>query len=97
MDRESDNMSTVSTNIKIDPVLKKEAQALFESCGMNLSTAVNIFLRQSVREQAIPFRIGAPVPNYETMEAIVNARNGKGLSRSFSSVSELMEDLDAQD
>ncbi|HIW09458.1 MAG TPA: type II toxin-antitoxin system RelB/DinJ family antitoxin [Candidatus Faecalibacterium intestinigallinarum] len=90
-------MTPVSTNIKIDPVLKEQAQDLFESLGMNLTTAVNIFLRQSVREQAIPFRIGEPVPNAETLQAIRDARNGVGLSRGFTSVKELMEDLDADD
>ena len=90
-------MTAVSTNIKIDPVLKKESQALFESFGLNLSTAINMFLRQAVREQAIPFRIGTPVPNEETLKAIEDARKGIGLSRGFSSVSELMEDLDADD
>ena len=90
-------MAAVSTNIKIDPTLKQESQALFESLGLSLSTAVNMFLRQAVREQAIPFRIGMPIPNTETMKAIEDARNGIGLSRGFSSVSELMEDLDADD
>ena len=88
-------MTPVSTNIKIDPVLKEQAQDLFESLGMNLTTAVNIFLRQSVREQAIPFRIGEPAPNAETWQAFRDARNGVGLSRGFTSVKELMEDLDA--
>lgn len=90
-------MAAVSTNIKIDPILKRESQALFESFGLSLSTAVNMFLRQAVREQAIPFRIGTPVPNIETMKAIEDARKGVGLSRGFSSVAELMEDLDADD
>lgn len=90
-------MTAISTNIKIDPTLKQEAQALFESLGLNLSTAVNMFLRQSVREQAIPFRVGSPIPNVETLKAIEDARNGIGLSRGFSSVAELMEDLDADD
>ena len=80
---------------QIDPELKEQAQDLFESLGMNLTTAVNIFLRQSVREQAIPFRIGEPVPNAETLQAIRDARRGIGLSRGFTSVKELMEDLDA--
>ena len=65
-------MTPVSTNIKIDPELKEQAQDLFESLGMNLTTAVNIFLRQSR-----------------------DARRGVGLSRGFTSVKELMEDLDA--
>ena len=90
-------MTPVSTNIKIDPELKEQAQDLFESLGMNLTTAVNIFLRQSVREQAIPFRIGEPAPNAETLQAIRDARRGVGLSRGFTSVKELMEDLDADD
>ena len=90
-------MAVVSTNIKIDQQLKQESQALFESLGLSLSTAVNMFLRQSVREQAIPFRVGSPLPNPETLEAIEDARKGIGLSRGFSSVDELMEDLDADD
>lgn len=90
-------MATVSTNIKIDSVLKQQSQALFESLGINLSTAVNMFLRQSVREQAIPFRIGSPLLNSETINVIEEVKNGIGLSRSFSSVDELMEDLNAED
>ena len=90
-------MSPVSTNIKIDPQLKKESQELFDSLGLSLSAAVNIFLRQAVREQAIPFRIGSPQYNSETVKAIEDARNGIGLSRGFSSVEELMEDLNAGD
>lgn len=90
-------MTPVSTNIKIDADLKEQAQALFESFGLSLSAAINMFLRQSVREQAIPFRIGNPLPNLETLRSIENARNGIGLSRRFSSVDDLMEDLDADD
>lgn len=90
-------MTPVSTNIKIDPDLKKESQILFEQLGLNLSTAINMFLRQSVREQAIPFRVGNPIPNSETLKAIEDARKGIGLSRGFSSVAELMEDLNADD
>ena len=51
-------MSTQSTNIRIDTELKRQAQQLFSDLGMDMTTAVNIFLRQAVREQAIPFRIG---------------------------------------
>lgn len=90
-------MSPVSTTIKIDRELKQEAQELLESFGLNLSTAVNMFLRQVVREQAIPFRIGEPIPNAETLQAIEDAQNGIGLSREFHSLEELLEDLNADD
>ncbi len=53
-------MSTVSTNIKIEPDVKEQAQELFREFGMSLSTAVNIFLKQSIREHAIPFRVYDP-------------------------------------
>lgn len=90
-------MAVVNTSIKIDQTLKQESQELFESFGLSLSSAINMFLRQAVREQAIPFRIGNPLPNSETIRAIEDARKGIGLSRGFTSVSELMEDLDADD
>jgi DNA-damage-inducible protein J len=44
-------------NIKIDRDLKAQADALFNKMGMNLTTAVNVFVRQAVQEQAIPFKI----------------------------------------
>jgi DNA-damage-inducible protein J len=44
-------------NIKIDRDLKAQADKLFSDMGMNLTTAVNVFVRQAVLEKAIPFRI----------------------------------------
>jgi DNA-damage-inducible protein J len=90
-------MAKVSTNISIDADIKKQAQELFAELGMDLSTAINIFIRQSLRQHSIPFEITADVPNEETKRAIENVRNGIGLSRGFHSVSELMEDLYADD
>ena len=90
-------MASVTTSIKIEEQLKKESQVLFEKLGMNLSTAINVFLRQSVKEQAIPFRIGEAKLNTETIKAIEDAKKGIGISRPFSSVDELMEDLNADD
>ena len=52
-------MPMVSTSIKIDAKTKKEAQELFKDMGMSLTTAVNIFLKQAVKEQRIPFEITA--------------------------------------
>ena len=47
----------VSTNITLDPQLKKDAIELFSDLGMDLSTAVSIFLKQAVQVQGIPFVI----------------------------------------
>jgi DNA-damage-inducible protein J len=90
-------MAKVSTNVTIDEVTKKEAQALLADFGMDLSTAVNVFLKQMVYEGSFPFTITREVPNEETKRAIENVRNGVGLSKGFHSVAELMEDLYADD
>ena len=50
---------TTSMNLRIDKTLKRDAEILFESLGINMTTAINIFLRQSVRDQGIPFKISA--------------------------------------
>lgn len=63
-------MAKVSTNINLDPDLKKEAQLLFSNIGMDLTTAVTIFIKQAVREQKIPFDISMNTPNSTTIVAL---------------------------
>ena len=55
-------MAKVSTSISIDADVKAQAQGLFADFGLDLSTAINIFLRQSIRENCIPFAIQREVP-----------------------------------
>lgn len=50
-------MSTTNISIRMDTELKAQADALFGELGMNLTTAFNIFVRQSLREGRIPFEI----------------------------------------
>lgn len=63
-------MSKVSTNINLDPDLKKSAQELFSDLGMDLTTAVTIFLKQAVLNQGIPFEIKREIPNQTTINAL---------------------------
>ena len=63
-------MAKVSTNINLDPELKKTAQELFADLGLDLTTAVTLFLKQAVREQRIPFEIKRENPNAETSTAM---------------------------
>ena len=65
------NISNVS--FRIDSELKSQAEALFSQLGMNMTTAFNIFLRQSVREGCIPFDITINTPNAETVAAMIEA------------------------
>ena len=63
-------MRKVSTNISIDPKLKEESIMLSSQFGLDFSTAVTLFLQQSVREKKIPFEIRLEIPNEETEEAL---------------------------
>lgn len=62
-------MAKVSTSISIDADVKANAQELFADLGMDLSTAINVFLRQAVYEQSFPFDIRRGVPNTDTAAA----------------------------
>lgn len=58
----------------MDENLKKEADTLFTDLGMNLTTAINTFIRQSIREQRIPFEISKrPAIQYMTKGEIDKA------------------------
>lgn len=88
-----------STNvtIRMDAEVKAQAEALFSELGMNLTTAFNVFVRQSLRKGGIPFDITLDQPNKETMAAMLEAeRIAKNPSvKGYKDLDELFEDLDA--
>ncbi|MBK7299255.1 MAG: type II toxin-antitoxin system RelB/DinJ family antitoxin [Moraxellaceae bacterium] len=48
-------MATTNINIRTDSDIKAQAQAIFASLGLDMTTAVNLFLRQTVRQNDLPF------------------------------------------
>lgn len=50
-------MANTTISIRVDEDVKRAADILFDELGLNLSSAINVFLRQAVREQAIPFKV----------------------------------------
>jgi len=62
-------MAQTNLTIRIDEDIKREAEILFNKIGLNLSTAINVFFRQSIREQAIPFKM-KPYDDYYTGERL---------------------------
>lgn len=86
-----------SINIRVDDNIKAQAQELFASLGMDVSSAVNVFLRQSIAFGGIPFTIRQPRYNAQTEKAIREAHAGVNLSEPFDSVAALREALDAED
>lgn len=90
-------MANTNINIRMDSDLKRQFEAFCADMGMTMTTAFNIFAKKAVREYRIPFEISGEMPNAEARKAIEDARKGIGLSKAYSSVEELMEDLNAED
>jgi addiction module antitoxin, RelB/DinJ family len=88
-------MATTNLNIRIDADLKKQAEQIFNELGLNMSTALTVFLRQTIRSNGIPFDLRLEVPSEETLAAINDVNLDRNMSKPFHSVKALMEDLDA--
>lgn len=88
-------MSSTNMNIRVDIDVKNQAKEIFSELGMDMTTAVNVFLRQTIREHGIPFDLKLRIPNEETRQAIKDAENNIGMSMAFDSIEALMEDLHA--
>ena len=85
-------MSTVNVTFRVDTTLKEQADVLFSELGLNLSTAFNIFLRQSVREQQIPFFVTKNTPNSSTLTAMDSAEQNEDVYGPFNSVNECIKE-----
>lgn len=91
-------MATVNMSIRIDTELKKQADAMLSDMGLNMTTAMNMFLRQVVRQGRIPFEIATDIPNAETIAAIKemdDMLSGKIPAKRYSNTKELFEDLES--
>lgn len=90
------NGSTTNITIRMDANLKAQAEALFNELGMNLSTAFNIFVRQSLREGAIPFKIHLEKPNAETIAAMEEAKRiaNDPSVKGYTNINELFAELE---
>ena len=86
-------MATTSVTIRMDENLKKQAEALFDEMGLNMTTAITIFTKAVVRQGKIPFEITADpffseANQVHLRKAIAELEAGKG------KLHELIEDAD---
>ncbi len=89
-------MSTVQTQIRIDSEVKKQVNELFNELGMDMSSAVNIFLKQCLLRGGLPFEVKVPHYSKELLDAADEARR---ISRDpdvigYTSIDELKKALD---
>ena len=65
--------NTTNFSVRMDSDIKKQCEALYNELGMNLTTAINVFLRQSLRVGGLPFDVRVEQPNKETIAAMLEA------------------------
>lgn len=87
--------NTTNISIRMDADLKSQADELFAELGMNISTAFNIFVRQSLREGGLPFDVTLNQPNKDTIAAMLEAeRIAKDPSvKGYTDLNQLFADL----
>ena len=91
-------MTTTVLQTRVDKETKNEAETLFNSLGLDITTAIRLFLKQTINQQKIPFEIVTPQNHFseETLDAI---REAKQISKdpkvkSYSSANELLKDCE---
>ena len=87
---------TVPTQVRIDADIKRESKELFKLLGMDLSTAINIFLHQCVIKGGLPFAVDSSLYNEETQKAIKEAKtiSKNPKAKRYHSMKELKDSLD---
>ncbi len=91
------NTKTSSLHIRVEPQVKEQVEVILNSLGMNTTEAVNIFLKQIIINSGIPFEIKNPAFDKDLIEALAEAeeiRKHPENYKSYTSIKELMEDLD---
>jgi len=84
-----------SITIRTDKEIKKEAQKLLSDLGLDMSTAVNMFLRQIIQKNGLPFNVTLNTLRPSTLHALTETSDNKNLIGPFNTVEDLMHDLDA--
>ena len=78
-------------NVRVDESLKKQASELFADLGLDMSTAVNMFLRQAVMKDGLPFDVVREVPNAETLAAMAEVEEMKKHPEKYKSCTDIDE------
>ena len=89
---------TATLNIRTDPVVKAQAERIYQEFGITLTDAVNIFLRKSIMAGGLPFDMRNP--NAATLAAMRETEAilaGEVRTKRYSSAQERFDELDAEE
>jgi len=87
---------TSSLNVNVNAETKKEASKVLDELGLNMTIAINIYLKQIVKHNGIPFEVKNRVPNHKLKKALKETDKiikGKVNSKAYSSAEDLMKDI----
>lgn len=87
---------TTTLNVNVDAKTKEKATGILKDLGLNMSTAINMFLAQIVKRDGIPFEIVNPKPSKETLRALKEAEDiisGKKDAKGYQNIDELRKAL----
>ncbi len=88
--------ASTNINVRVDTELKEQADQLFADLGMNMSTAITIFLKTAVRCEGIPFEIRRFMPNEETRAALAeyeSMKKDRAAYKRYDSFDSLMDEV----
>ena len=88
-------MATI--NVNVDERVKKQAKETLEYLGTNFTNVINMLLRQIILTGSIPFDVKIPKLNEETLKAMNDLENGIGLSKGYTDLDEMWDDLEKED
>ena len=89
-------MAIVPTQVRIDGNVKKQANELFAQLGLDMSSAMNIFLRQCILRGGLPFTVELPQYKSDVLEAMEEAKKitQEAKEKRYSSFQEALNDID---
>lgn len=96
MEQRRQTMTTI--NVRVDEKIKKEASNLFEELGLDMSTAMNLFLRQAIMHGGLPFEVKKNnVDTISALDEVKKIHSGEKKARRYSNVDDLFDALNTED
>ena len=94
-------MASVNMSIRTDPELKAQAEAIFEELGLTMNGAINMFLKQTVRNREVPLDLslntGYPPAVYEALRRAQEERDNGYVGRDAWEVAAEIEKIIARE
>lgn len=87
---------TDTLNIRINPEVKKQVESTLNDLGLTMAEAVNIYFKQIIMTESIPFIIKKPKLNEDTVQAIKDVNSGKNVNKGYTDLDEMWADIEKE-